>query len=1297
LPPAFRIPDVPAPSWLRRLLRAAAWAAVGLYFAVGLLVLVVRHAVLPGIEGYRGDIEAALSAAFARPVAIRAIDAQWRGLWPSLRIQGLDIRDAEGRSALGFDNVEVDLAWSSLWHLEPRFARLELIAPSLEIRRDAAGRLFVAGLEIDPAAEGGGFSDWLLVQDRVVIRNAAVTWHDELRRAPPLVLARLNVDLRNSGNRHRFGLTADPPRQLAARLDIRGDFRGRDLEALAAWRGEAYAELDYADLAGWQAWVDYPLELPRGRGGLRLWLGIDNQRLDSLTADVRLSDVALRLAPELPMLELERVDGRIAGQRLAAGFAGTVKRLTLAARGGIRVEPTDLDLHWTPGTDTVPARGEANASQLDLGALGALAGHLPLERNLRQRLAAFAPQGRLEELKLAWAGGPDRLSAYSFKARFADLGLNAQGAIPGFAGLDGRIEGSEKGGSLELDSTDAAIDLPAVFPERRLGFSALAARADWKVEGGAVDVRLERASFENADAAGEASGRYRGDGASPGTIDLSARLSRAQGGAVWRYMPLVVNQDTRDWLRRSIVGGAATASLRLKGDLYNFPFADGSGIFEVKGPFHGASLDYAPGWPRFEDVTGDLTFVGARMVIRAQSARLWGVTLADVKAEIPDLGAPEELMTITGSARGPTGDFLRFIEASPVGDRIDHFTEDMRATGNGELRLRLDMPLRRIADTRVDGHYRFAGNGLVYDADMPPLADINGELRFTGDRLEAQRIRAMMLGAPMSLDVATVAGRVEVKAAGSLQVRNLRQLYGHRLFEHLSGSAPWTGSIRVKKRAAEVRIESSLQGVSSSLPEPFNKTAATSLPLVVERKPPPEVPRPRRPAGAEGAPADRDQLVMTLGDVFRLQLVRRHEADQAVIERGLVAVGAAEARLPEQGVAVAVRAGQVDVDFWRGLAVNGGNGSNGGIGSNGGAGGGLPVQHFELQAGELTAQGRALKDVQLSGDLQAGTWKLDLKSREAAGRLDWNGAGAGRLSGHLAHLTVPESGGTDETGGIMEATDPWPAIDLAVDRFRFRGMDLGALRLKAENAEGTWSAHFDASSDDGHVQGDGRWRPGPTQTETHLDFKLSAKSVEKLLARFGYPNTVRRGTATLDGQLTWAGPPAAIDYRSLNGRLNLTAAGGQFNKLEPGVGRLLGIVSLQSLPRRISLDFRDIFTEGFAFDSITGQFAVKQGVMETRDMQIQGPAAKVLMNGSVDLSHETQDLKVRVQPALGETVATGVLLASPAVGAAAWVMNKLFGNPLDKAFAFDYSVTGSWADPKVEKLSAQGPAASAQP
>jgi hypothetical protein len=148
-----------------------------------------------------------------------------------------------------------------------RLARLELNAPTLQLRRDAQGRFFAAGLEITPQpGDEDGFADWLLVQDRVVIRDASIAWTDELRGAPPLELKRLNFQLDNSGNRHRFGLTAEPPRELAARIDIRGDFKGRDIDQFDAWKGEAYAELDYADLAVWRTWVDYPVALPQGKG-----------------------------------------------------------------------------------------------------------------------------------------------------------------------------------------------------------------------------------------------------------------------------------------------------------------------------------------------------------------------------------------------------------------------------------------------------------------------------------------------------------------------------------------------------------------------------------------------------------------------------------------------------------------------------------------------------------------------------------------------------------------------------------------------------------------------------------------------------------------------------------------------------------------------------------------------------------------------------------------------------------------------------------------------------------------------
>jgi uncharacterized protein (TIGR02099 family) len=1299
--------------WLGTLLRASLWGLTLAYFAFALLLFALRYAILPQIENYRSDVEQMIGSAINRPVGIRKIEAHWAGLRPALNLEGFEIRDPEGRPALAFDQVEAELAWSSLWHFQLRLARLELNAPTLLLRRDQKGRFFAAGLEITPqASDQDDFSDWLLAQDRVIIRDAGIAWHDELRGAPPLELKHLNFQLDNSLNRHRFGITAEPPRQLAARIDIRGDFKGRDLDQLDDWKGEVYAELDYADLAGWRSWVDYPVALPQGSGALRLWLGFAARQLVSTTADVRLADVRLQLRPDLPELDLLKLEGRLSGRRLEGGFEAELKHLTLATRDGLSLQPTDLKLSWQGAAANRAAQGTATANGLDLGALARLAAHLPLDAASRARLARHAPHGSVFDLKLDWKGSPDDpagLEKWTVKSRFEGLGLTALGPVPGISGVNGRVDGNEKGGKLTLDGQRTAFELPTVFAEPKLELEAFAAELDWHSTAAGLQVKLQKAAFHNKDAAGEAAGTWRALSEGPGELDLDARLTRGSGAAVWRYMPLAVGKDVRDWLHVAIIGGKATeTSLKLRGDLRQFPYRDGKGgIFEVRGKFRDATLRYAGSWPEINDIEGELLFAGARMLITGKSGRIFGVGLREVRAEIADIESPEEMLVVTGKASGPTADFLRFIEASPVGERIDHFTEEMKAEGNGELDLKLGLPLRRMANSKVDGSYRFDGNRLTVDKDLPPLAEVRGALRFSADHLEARGIRGTLLGSPLNVDVKTTGdGNVLVNAGGEVSIATLRRQFPQPLFDHLSGSAKWTGNVRVRKKSAEVKLSSNLVGLSSSLPEPFNKPATDAMALSFERKPPPDPaprsgPRPgagavvRAPSARDTAPGSAggitpgpamDMLDVSLGRALRLQLVRRTDSGTPSIVRGLLAVGEVGTGMPERNMMVSINLPSIDADFWRGLLAT--QGSSNGQGES--ALPALPAVQFDLRAADLTAFDKRFHEVRLSGsrpEASAST-RFELKSRELAGSFEWNSAGNGKLTGRIAQFAIPESVATPAAlqARASEVIDRIPALDITVGQLSFKDRPLGTVRIAAENRDGYWNTRIDANNDDGILEATGRWRPSPTQADTRVEFKLGAKSIEKLLARIGYPDAVRRGSASLAGNLSWAGSPFTIDYPSLSGNLRLDASGGQFAKLEPGVGRLLGILSLQSLPRRITLDFRDIFSEGFAFDSIGGQFAVARGVMETKELQIQGPSARVLMSGTVNLGAETQNLKVRVQPALGESIAVGTMIANPVAGAVVWAAQKLFKDPFGQAFAFEYAVTGSWADPKVEKL-----------
>ena len=262
-------------------------------------------------------------------------------------------------------------------------------------------------------------------------------------------------------------------------------------------------------------------------------------------------------------------------------------------------------------------------------------------------------------------------------------------------------------------------------------------------------------------------------------------------------------------------------------------------------------------------------------------------------------------------------------------------------------------------------------------------------------------------------------------------------------------------------------------------------------------------------------------------------------------------------------------------------------------------------------------------------------------------------------------------------------------MNLTVDDFRIGDIALGRLELRARNDRGAWHLEtLNLRNPDGALTGKAVWNnDGAGRHQTRLDFELTASDVGRLLTRLGYVDAIRRGTAMLAGHAQWNGPLTGIHYPSLSGQLSVIAENGQFNKLEPGVGRLLGLISLQSLPRRLTLDFRDIFSDGLAFDSIEGKTTMTAGVMRIVDaLRINSPAAQIEIRGEADMKNETQNLQVLVRPQMGAVAAIGTALINPIAGAAALVASTVLQNPIGRLFSYRYHVTGSWSDPKVEKV-----------
>ena len=304
--------------------------------------------------------------------------------------------------------------------------------------------------------------------------------------------------------------------------------------------------------------------------------------------------------------------------------------------------------------------------------------------------------------------------------------------------------------------------------------------------------------------------------------------------------------------------------------------------------------------------------------------------------------------------------------------------------------------------------------------------------------------------------------------------------------------------------------------------------------------------------------------------------------------------------------------------------------------------------------------------------------------REATGELLWRSAGDGLVEGRLKRLVLQQTTETSDAGTQM--INSLPGMNFTVDDFYVGEKALGQLEVKARNEKGIWQLeNLGIKNPDGYLKGKGNWQ-NLGKHLTHLEFELGANDIGKMLTRLGYVDAVRRGQAKMTGGLDWEGPLTTIHYPTLTGNLNVSAEKGQFNKLEPGIGKLLGLISLQSLPRRLTLDFRDVFSDGLAFDSIEGKLVVKKGIMRTVEpLRIKGPAAQIEMQGETDLKNETQNMRVTVRPEIGGAAAMGAAIVHPVVGVATLVANTILRDPLNRLFSYRYQVTGSWSDPQVDK------------
>jgi uncharacterized protein (TIGR02099 family) len=935
---------------------------------------------------------------------------------------------------------------------------------------------------------------------------------------------------------------------------------------------------------------------------------------------------------------------------------------------------------------------------------------------------SYQARGRVQNLALAGESS----GAMSSRGNYPLPGR------PGITGASVDFDLDQSGGRARIEVADGSIELPDIFEEARIPLQRLEADASWRLQGDRIEAQLDNLKMANADAEGTVQVKWHtSDPATsgsksrfPGVLDLSAQLTRADGTRVHRYLPLTVNAEARRYVREAVrAGSAGPVDFRIQGELDSLPFRNAAAPseFRISAQLSGVDFDYLPGsfqpagaspWPGLRGFSGQLVLDHLKLSVTdgvSGVAGAAGVRLSGGVVELDDL-ANDTTLTVGTKATGSASAMLGFVQGSPLNAMTGSVLDQATVGGVAEVGLALKLPLFDLNASTVSGTVAFDGNDLKFSPAAPLLARTRGTLAFTEQGFVVVGGNARLFGGDLKFDGGLRPSpqgpaRLQFRGQGVASAEGLRDgdLRGiSRLFANASGSAPYTAQLGFRGGVPELRVSSNLQGMALDLPAPLGKVAEASLPLRLDTA----------VLSLTDELASTDRLALEIGDplapLVSLQYERDISGDVPRVLRGSVAVGlegSEQAPLPAAGVVGNLRLDVVDLDAWSRLARSTGMQVPSPNAPSEAAQGAelayLPTT-LALRTNRLTLDGRTFNRLVVGGSREGTHWRANVDADEINGYVELRQAGpgtAGSVFARLARLTLAPTVATEVEQLLSQPTSV-PALDIAVEELEIAGRRLGRVEVEAINRGGPTRAgewrltKFRLGVPEARLSATGNWAPMASSTtqpgdqrRTALSFRLDVDDSGALLERFNRPGLVRGGKGRIEGSVGWVGSPLVPDYPTLSGQLQADFERGQFLKVEPGAGRLLGVLSLQALPRRLALDFRDVFSEGFAFDFVRGDARIDQGVLFTNNLQMKGVNAAVLMEGTADLAREQQDLKVVVVPEINAGTASLIATAiNPAIGLGSFLAQFLLRQPLQSAGTQEFRVSGSWADPQVAKV-----------
>jgi uncharacterized protein (TIGR02099 family) len=1309
---------------------------------MGLLVGAFQVAVSRA-PGYRLQLQDWLSEKTKLAIEFKDISARLRLYGPELVFDDAVVRTPDRTRVLATarrGSVAFDL-WASITTLRLTAGRFTLRSPEIGLVRTREGRIQLVGQSELPEQEMKPISVDSLPIGTFHVRDAVVSFRDEITGRGPWSLSGISFRLERRPDLLQLEGEASLPHSLGQSLQFSGRVAGplNDVNQLFSTLKVEGHELD---LAGWADVLPNQWLAPEtGHGSVNIvstFLGVQPV---SVTARVDLRNVsaaspawAIELPKAAPLVPKQ--DEGVSAERseqTAVDVAAQPTEMFDASQPSFKPiddselasvpasHPTDLvafdrfafelkakrqDDTWSASVTDLdlsrkssPWRArkldvkwsrseeqgltlEAVADRIVLQNLWPVLAYLP-ESEGAARLRALNAHGAIENLELTFARAPAQAPRYSIKADLTEVGFDPVLNAPGLSGLSAHVDGKDEGGIARLTSTHLSFELPRMFRFPLETYSVDGVLA-WERSARALRISSDAVNVASDD--GNAHVRIAltlpADDSSP-TLELTGTADDLNVAATSKYLPAnKLTPKSLAWLDAAFVSGRVKhADVTLRGPLRSFPFRKREGEFLIRAQVEDTTFLYQDGWAPAEDLDATAEFHNEGMRVLNSTAIVGGLNVVQASGEFPDFHVGN--MSIKARVRGDLHNALDVLQNSPLSSALGDLFQTLSGEGSTEADLTLRLPLKHMADRHILVNTRLSNATLRSSKVSAPMTHLTGQLTVRESLPESARFEGVWLGGPVDIAVDPVAGEVPAStltANGRASAEELTPVLHLPASVKISGATNWDFTMPIESSRADSNterqprkliVESDLQGLALALPYPLGKTD-------IERK-----------ALRVDLDYDGNSTILTrasLGDVRTLIRLRSDEQGWSLDRGGVRPDGVAAALPPHPGFAIDGAIDRLNLDDW--FALKG----------SGAASSGAPLSDFlktaNLRVGVLSIFGYEFPDVRGVLRTSSGTWHVDVAGPSVEGSLSIPGnfSGPQPLTANLERLVIQPREKEQQKGDGADDADPrsWPNLQAQVREFHYADHVFGTVSLQATRVPlGVRIDSLTAIQEAARGEAHGEWLVTPDGQRSRMNLLITSTDVAATLKALNYTQFIdaKRGEITAD--LSWDGGFSSELLTRATGKVTVAAENGQLLNVQPGAGRVLGLFSVAALPRRLALDFSDLTDKGLSFDSIHGDFELRDGNAFTNNLLLRGPAAEIGIAGRTGIGARDYDQTAVVTGNLGASLpVAGALAGGPAVGAALLLFSQVFKEPLKGITRGYYRITGPWDNPVVERIDA---------